>query len=390
MYCSPEDEVLSSLLERPRPEFFEDVYAHGSIYWTLLLTSITFGHQDTALQLLNRGVQLKPLYEAPNALHIATEFNKHKVITWLVEHGMDIDEGNECHTPLVHGIVSSTTTLETIHLLLKLGADWTRRVRCRGQDMNLLTLASSFGRWEAAEVLLSCGADPSPHGQLQPFAAALRGTEQQKCDVHGCLRLLSKLLAAGAKPPSAITVDLPYFQTASGPLLCGLIRSGQYRVLSHLLENGALGTDCLEIAGSTAWTDLFSQKNPKYLALLLRHGVTVPSQALEETIGRLKAIWGESDARRLELLVNECPGLAGALQVLVQHSSARKNTVAAEFLEQVPQALVELGRPKGKRLQNKDILARMEGWFCITKKRKATIVRKNWWLEREVKRRKEQ
>ncbi|KAK8859481.1 Serine/threonine-protein kinase TNNI3K [Apiospora arundinis] len=379
-YSRPKDGVLSALLE--------DTDVHHDKVWSILITSITVGYQETTLQLLNSGVRLKPLYEAPNALHMATEFNKHKVITWLVEHGMDIDEGNECHTPLVHGIVSSTTSIETIRLLLKLNADWTRRVRCRGQEMNLLTLASSLGRWEAAEVLLSCGADASPQSQLQPFAAALRGTWQQKYDVDGCLRLLSKLLAAGVKPPSTITVDLTFFKKTNEPLIYGLIRSGQYRVLKHLLENGGLGTDCLEIAGSTAWTHLLSQKNSKYLALLLRHDVYVPFQFLEKTIGCLKAIWDESDARRLELRVKECPGLAGALQVLVKHSSASNNIVAAGFFEQVPQDLVELGRTKGKQLQNEDILARMKDQFCIVKKRKASKVRDDWWLEKDVKRRK--
>ncbi|KAK7927826.1 hypothetical protein PG985_004824 [Apiospora marii] len=86
-HSRPEDGVLSTLLE--------DTDVHHDKVWSILITSITVGHQDTTLQLLNSGVRLKSLYEAPNPLHMATEFNKHKVITWLVEHGMDIDEGNE-------------------------------------------------------------------------------------------------------------------------------------------------------------------------------------------------------------------------------------------------------------------------------------------------------
>ena len=51
MYSSPRDKVLSSILENQRDKFFGDVHAGTGKSWSLLLTSITLGHKETALQL---------------------------------------------------------------------------------------------------------------------------------------------------------------------------------------------------------------------------------------------------------------------------------------------------------------------------------------------------
>ncbi|KAK8872300.1 ankyrin 3 [Apiospora arundinis] len=383
MYSSPRDEVLSSILENSGAKFFEDLHAGTNKGWSLLLTSITLGHQETALQLLANRAQPIPKDSVYNALHLATEFNRTEVIEWLANNGMHIDGDSECHTPLVHGIVSLTTSPETIRLLLKMGADWKRRVRCVGQDMSLLALASRLSRWEVAEVLLSCGAGPFPDDELQPFAAALRGTKQQKRDIASCKRFLSKLLEAGVTLPSTITVELPFRETRSGPLLSGLIQSGQYEVLEHLLQRKFLGTNCLE---STAWKSILSGK-ARYLALLLRYGTELPSKPLEETIRQLQEVWDEPDAATLQRLVEKYSGLAGTLQVLVHHfDTSKPNLESAQFFEGVPQALVELVRTKRERLKDEDILARMKGEFRIEKRRKARKVMDKWWLEKNVER----
>ncbi|KAK7927925.1 hypothetical protein PG985_004923 [Apiospora marii] len=299
---------------------------------------------------------------------------------------MDINDKGSSQgcPPLVHGITAFTTSPETIRHLLNMGADWKSQVRCGGQDMSLLTLASRLGRWEVAEILLSCGASSFPEGELQPFAAALRGTAQQKWNTAGCQRFLGKLVEAGVTPPSTITVELSSWKTETGPLLSELVRSKQYDVLKHLLH---LGVGHLPKADRTAWSSICSHNDPRYLALLLEQGVEAPLEYLEETRTHLNEVWNEPDAQKLHQLVERYPDLAGTLKVLVHQVSTKKPShAAAELLQHVPRALIELGRTKGNQLKNKDILARMRDEFRITKPRRVRKVMDDWWLERKVER----
>ncbi|KAI1370752.1 ankyrin repeat-containing domain protein [Hypoxylon crocopeplum] len=391
--------VVSFLLKQKAPINA----AAGKSHWTPLFLALWERRGLTAKQLLDQGAARTMGGLDINALHLASAANLRDIVTYLVrDKGMDVNfEDRDGNTPLVYAISSPYTAKDFIAHVVEMGADVNKTVVHNNQHLSPLAFALSCQRWDLAEVLLDCGADPSgtnetgpdstlsaPNYVLRPLQIAL--LTKGPSDPWARKRI-TKLLDSGADLPAEVRID-----GWEGPLLSKLVRSHLKWEVKLLLKKRYVDVEGRDFRGITALDEALSPTSgsPEIAILLLQHGARFLRGSAKNILDLANSMCQTSNAVTLYNTLRSYRLLTRTFQMLLDHCSAvaleDSDEVTREFLANSPPLMVEMVKTiSGHKLTNEKVLERMRDQFCTTKvrPRKAARSMRNWWMDRNLRRR---
>ncbi|KAI1211033.1 ankyrin [Annulohypoxylon truncatum] len=205
---------------------------HVSPSYSVLHTALVSSQGSTSILLLSRGAKYQFKSETnKSAIHLAALHGLSAVIEYLVKTmGIDVNQEDQHGMTPLHYAVERRDNVETIQVLLDLGAD----KDTEQYPQSPLVRALKMGHFSNAMLLLDAGADVNPTFDYQeaPLVVcaqesfALIGTAESSVQY----KVLRKIIANGA------ALDVSYNKNTA---LCSAVEQGTVAAVYELLRAGA-------------------------------------------------------------------------------------------------------------------------------------------------------
>jgi len=243
---------------------------------TPLMLAAAFGHVESVRMLIAGGADVRAAGSGGvTALHLAAD-NATKT-RLLLDAGADLTVASQLgRTPLIVA-ASVNSGAEVVRLLLARGADVNA---ADNNGVTALIAAANVDNREAADLLLSRGADPHAQARTGQPSTALMGAA-----VNGNLPLVRALLARKVDI-AAVSADRTG-TVKNGPVRYGTVTAlhvavtgGNADVVDLLLKSGA-PVNAADVRGMTPlmWAVATDRADPRIVRLLLAHGADPSSRS---------------------------------------------------------------------------------------------------------------
>ena len=316
--------------------------------------------------LIEHGGDVNSTYDNCTPLMIAAETGQMKVVTFLIEHGANLDHRDkDDQTALHYAVCGSDVSCEILSYLIENGAEvnaFTRRDNCTP-----LMLACKYGHLNAVTSLIE-------HGAKVNLQDAIGNTAVQyalSCS-NGSPEVLSRLMRDRAAVNSACTRD-------NGTPLMMACQNGHMNAVSFLIEHGANmdlqdknGDTALHYAVSAGAVDTLLDFGALHLIPVCnKHGLTPLLQASKrrnsekvKCLIQRPEITKEQKIEALELLgasiITECdPGIERGFKYIKNGMEERFANPSQPLLKQQMEPFKAY--QNRKECQTLDELAQIEG-----------------------------